>query len=48
MVIREILVLGPALKLKRFSRFIRVTIGRLSLYTPGFVISPRFKYKSFL
>ena len=48
MVIREILVLGPAFKLKRFSGFARVTIGGLSLYTPSSVISPRFKHKSFL
>ena len=48
MVIREILVLGPALRLKRFSRFARITIRGLGLYAPGSVISPRFKYKSFL
>ena len=48
MVIREILVLGPALRLKRFSGFTRVTIRGLGLYAPGSVISPRFKRKSFL
>ena len=48
MVIREILVLGPTLRLKRFSGFVRVTIRGLSLYAPGFIISLRFEHKSFL
>ena len=48
MVIREILVLGPAFRLKRFSGFARVTIRGLGLYTPGSIISPGFKHKSFL
>ena len=48
MVVREILVLGPALRLERFSGFARVTIGGLGLYAPGSVISPGFKRKSFL
>ena len=46
MVIREILVLGPALRLKRFSGFARVTIGGLGLYAPGSVISPGFELRS--
>ena len=45
MVIKGILVLGPALKLKRFSRSIRALIGGLGLYDPGSVISPGFKLR---
>ena len=46
MVIKGILVLGPALKLKRFSRSARALIRGLSLYNPGSIISPRFKLRS--
>ena len=46
MVIKGILVLGPALKLKRFSGSIRALIGGLGLYNPGSVISPGFELGS--
>ena len=46
MVIKGILVLGPTLKLKRFSGSTRALIGGLSPYNPGSVISPGFKLRS--
>ena len=46
MVIKGILVLGPALELKRFSGSARALIGGLGLYNPGSVISPGFKLGS--
>ena len=43
---KGILVLGPALKLKRFSGSARALIGGLGLYDPGSVISPGFELGS--